>query len=145
MKHNILTILALLFLFASLLGPASYAGASGLAVSNGAPGRLLRVWFSQDGSTFTKLVPDSQIVSVPYALQAQLAADSVALNGHPAGDFLTASQYLGRRWGTRVDTAGDVGEHSSITLGADGLGLISCYDHTNGDLKVIKLSGLGRR
>jgi hypothetical protein len=47
---------------------------------------------------------------------------------------------------TSVDTADDVGGvGNSITIGADGLGLISCYDHTSGDLKVIKLSGLGRR
>lgn len=39
---------------------------------------------------------------------------------------------------TAVDTGGadDVGEFSSITLGADGRGLISYYDRDNGDLKV---------
>jgi preprotein translocase subunit Sec61beta len=226
MKRHIPYILSMLFLFISLLGPASYAGASDLAVSNGVPGmvsyqgqvnvdgrpisgpgyyfkfaiigppgttsywsndgtstagsqpthavtlpvsnglfnvllgdagvgmspltavvfsepvRLLRVWFSQDGSTYTLLVPDRPVASVPYALQAQLAADSIALNGHPAGDFMIVSQYLGRRWGTRVDTAGDVGEHSSITLGADGLGLVSYYDYDNGDLKVLHCGNL---
>ena len=35
-----------------------------------------------------------------------------------------------------VDSAGDVGATSSVTVGADGLGLISYYDYTNGDLKV---------
>ena len=30
-----------------------------------------------------------------------------------------------------LDTAGDVGRHSSIAIGADGLGLISYYDATN--------------
>ena len=35
-----------------------------------------------------------------------------------------------------LDSAGDVGRHSSIAIGADGLGLISYYDATNGDLRV---------
>jgi preprotein translocase subunit Sec61beta len=35
-----------------------------------------------------------------------------------------------------LDTAGDVGNSTSATMGADGLGLISYYDRTTGDLKV---------
>lgn len=34
------------------------------------------------------------------------------------------------------DGSGDAGQYSSIAIGADGLGLISYYDATNGDLKV---------
>ena len=37
---------------------------------------------------------------------------------------------------TSLDTTGGVGEYSSATIGSDGLGLISYYDDTNGDLKV---------
>jgi hypothetical protein len=37
---------------------------------------------------------------------------------------------------TTLDAAGDVGQYTSITIGADGLGLISYYDVTNGDLKI---------
>lgn len=36
-----------------------------------------------------------------------------------------------------LDSAGDVGQFTSITIGADGLGLISYWDATNGDLKVV--------
>ena len=39
---------------------------------------------------------------------------------------------------TTVDSVGNVGSHTSITLGADGLPVISYYDITNGDLKVAK-------
>jgi hypothetical protein len=38
------------------------------------------------------------------------------------------------------DGSGDAGQYSSITIGADGLGLISYYDATNGDLKVAHCS-----
>jgi hypothetical protein len=35
-----------------------------------------------------------------------------------------------------LDSAGNVGEFTSITVGTDGLGLVSYYDDTNGDLKA---------
>jgi hypothetical protein len=46
-----------------------------------------------------------------------------------------------------VDSTGDVGSDSSITIGADGLPIISYYDRTNGDLKVAHmfLKPRGRR
>ena len=37
---------------------------------------------------------------------------------------------------TPVDEVGNVGLYNSVTVGADGLGLISYYDGTNGNLKV---------
>lgn len=37
-----------------------------------------------------------------------------------------------------VDSTASVGEYSSITIGTDGLPVISYYDNTNGDLKVAK-------
>jgi preprotein translocase subunit Sec61beta len=38
---------------------------------------------------------------------------------------------------TTVDSTGDVGYFTSITIGGDALGLIGYYDITNGDLKVL--------
>ncbi len=43
---------------------------------------------------------------------------------------------------TTVDSAGSVGWYTSITIGADGRGLISYYDATHGDLKVLHCSYL---
>jgi hypothetical protein len=39
---------------------------------------------------------------------------------------------------TSLDTTGIVGRSTSVTIGADGLGLISYFDSTNGDLKVLQ-------
>ena len=41
---------------------------------------------------------------------------------------------------TSIDSAGNVGAYTSVTIGADGLGLISYFDNTNGDLKVAHCS-----
>ena len=38
---------------------------------------------------------------------------------------------------TVLDSVGDVGQYSAITLGADGLPLIAYYDATNAHLKVV--------
>ena len=43
---------------------------------------------------------------------------------------------------TTLDGSGNVGRFSSVTIGTDGLGLISYYDATNGDLKVAHCSDL---
>ncbi len=39
---------------------------------------------------------------------------------------------------TTIDSAGDVGAYSSLTVGLDGLPVISYYDFGNGNLKVVK-------
>jgi hypothetical protein len=39
---------------------------------------------------------------------------------------------------TAIDSAGDVGWYTSITIGTDGLPAISYFDGTNGGLKVAK-------
>lgn len=39
---------------------------------------------------------------------------------------------------TTVDSDGSMGRYNSITIGMDGLPVISYFDYTNGDLKVVK-------
>jgi N-acetylneuraminic acid mutarotase len=46
----------------------------------------LRVWFSEGGETFQQLSPDRRIASVPYALQAEQAANANMLGGRMAGN-----------------------------------------------------------
>ena len=53
--------------------------------------RYLRAWFSADDSTYQLLSPDRRIASVPYALQAQEAANADTLDGADASAFADAS------------------------------------------------------
>ena len=55
------------------------------------------------------------------------------------GADVTALERMGFGF-TTLDGSGNVGQYSSVTIGADGLGLISYYDETNGDLKVAHCS-----
>src|SRR6266576_3769287 len=43
---------------------------------------------------------------------------------------------------TTLDGSGNVGRYSSVTIGTDGLGLISSFDETNSYLKVAHCSNL---
>ena len=53
-----------------------------------------------------------------------------------AGDVVCARMPIGVP--SVLDTAGDVGEFTSIAIGADGNPIISYYDNSNDDLKVVK-------
>ncbi len=92
-------------LFNGLLGDTSLGGMTqplNASVFDGTD-RYLRVWFSDDGTTFTRLAPDWHITAVPYALQAEEARNADTLDGQhssacwglggnagttPASDFL---------------------------------------------------------
>ena len=53
--------------------------------------RYLRVWFSSDNVTFTQLSPDRRFAAVPYALQAEQAADADTLDGKHASELVLPS------------------------------------------------------
>ena len=71
-------------LFSILLGDTTLGGMT-QALTAGVfsqPDRYLRVWFSSDDSTFDQLAPDTRVAAVPYALQAQEAADADTVDGY---------------------------------------------------------------
>jgi hypothetical protein len=59
-------------------------------------------------------------------------------NGYLKVDKCAYAACTGASTLTTVDSVGNVGYYTSITLGADGLPVISYYDATNGHLKVTK-------
>jgi predicted regulator of Ras-like GTPase activity (Roadblock/LC7/MglB family) len=93
--------------------------------------------------SYTTLDPRQALTAAPYALYASKAPWS-GLTGVPAGfaDGVDDNTTYNRAAPaandiTTVDDTGTVGSHTSITIGADGLPLISYYDSTNYDLKVL--------
>jgi hypothetical protein len=82
------------------------------------------------------------LVLVPASAYAQLAPGSaIRYQGRltDGGAPATGSHDLRfTLFDATIDSAGDVGKYTSITIGADGLGLISYFDSTNGELKVAR-------
>jgi hypothetical protein len=113
---------------------------------------------------YTTLGPRQALTAAPYALYASKTSWS-GLIGVPAGfadgvddDTTSWSGLTGVPAGfadgvdddaaynraapaanaiTTVDSGGTIGLYTSVTIGADGLGLVSYYDDTNADLKVL--------
>jgi hypothetical protein len=91
--------------------------------------------------TDPEMTPRKILTSVGYAFQA---LNSEMLGGQKLSDLDTrygqASPIQNPRSNTitTVDSGGNVGRETSITIGTDGLPVISYLDWTNGDLKVAK-------
>ena len=108
----------------------------GVGIGTNSPGTMLDV---AGGAIRT----DDQLISTVAEGTAPLAVSSTTLVSNLNADLLDglhASEIGGvGRPGfstTAVDSPGNVGEYTSVTVGTDGLPLISYYDGTNRDLKV---------
>mgnify|MGYP001320518367 CR=1 FL=1 len=118
-------------------------------------------WLGVTAGGDGEMAPRQALAMVPYAYRA-VAADSLASGATVQGSQVTGQitgatlsggtlTQLDGRYGvasevqppqantlTPVDTAGSVGFYTSITIGADGLPVISHYDNSNSGLKVTK-------
>jgi hypothetical protein len=150
-------------------GPQGVKGDQGDRGEQGSPGTpgILPVLSCPPGNALGGITATGAPYCFPVALPAPLPPDALDSSGDVGrfpsvtigGDGLPLVSYYDATNGdlkvahctdvacasaqiTTVDgTAGvDVGQYTSITTGSDGLGLISYYDVTNGDLKVAHCS-----
>jgi len=87
--------------------------------------RSLRVWFSDDNVSFTRLSPDRPIVAVPYALQAEEASNADMVDGLHASAFATRTHTHDGSYWNLTGNAGTVpGTHFLGTTDATSLTLV---------------------
>jgi hypothetical protein len=94
-------------LFSVLLGDTTLGGMTQALTADvfDQPDRYLRVWFSTSVSgPFDQLTPDTRIAAVPYALQAQEAADAGTVDG-----------YEGAALEESAEIDADIAAHAAIT------------------------------
>ena len=104
-------------LFSILLGDTALGGMTQALTADvfSQPNRYLRVWFSANvGGPFSRLTPDTRIAAVPYALQAQEAADADTVDG------LHASE-LGSHYQNVVVVAKSGGDYTSVQAAIDSV------------------------
>lgn len=94
-------------------------------------------------SSITLLSNGRGVVSYYDATSGDLKSEycgEIACGRGSGGDV-----FDGRVWdqnGRDLGNGADVGQYTSITLGADGLGVLTYYDASNGDLKITGCSAI---
>jgi len=102
-------------LFQVLLGDTGLTNMTSLSASTfSGTERYLRVWFSTDDITYTLLSPDQQFAAVPYALQAQEAADADTVDGLHASELETHYQNV-------IIVAKSGGDYTSVQAAIDSI------------------------
>lgn len=96
--------------------------------------RWLEIAAAPAGDPLVTLSPRTPLEVTPYALSAPWFGTS--------GKPFNYSQLLAPNTFTTADSTGDVGRYSSVTIGSDGLPLISYQDTTNLDLQVAHCNDL---
>ncbi len=112
----------------SFAGDGSALTSVNAATLQGQPGSYYRAWgnLTSVPAGFADNVDNDTTYTAGTGLTLQGTQFSLA-----AADNSRPGQTI-----TTLDSGGDVGQHTSVTIGTDDLPLISYWDITNGDLKV---------
>src|SRR5215216_2040410 len=114
---------------AAIKGAGGLQGVQGPAGPSGIPGPQ-----GPKGASGVPGIPGTPgAVGQPGAQGPQGPTGPAIVRSAPAANTITTLDAAGV-------VVGDVGENTSATVGADGLGLVSYYDRTSGDLKVAHCS-----